>query len=148
MKKLFFTLAVMLFGYSAFAQNTTDLLNKYISIKNALVSSDGNLASTAINAFYEALKSEEGFTQKKELLKATEKLSTAGTNIEKQRAVFNDVSVVMWKLVKNSEKVNQVVYYQYCPMKKAYWLSFEKDIKNPYYGSSMLTCGKVTETKQ
>ncbi|MAQ74933.1 MAG: hypothetical protein CL613_01215 [Aquimarina sp.] len=32
-------------------------------------------------------------------------------------------------------------------MKKAYWLSKEKDIKNPYYGSSMLTCGKVAETK-
>jgi hypothetical protein len=51
------------------------------------------------------------------------------------------------ELVKPSDKVNQPVYYQYCPMKKAYWLSKEKDIKNPYYGSSMLTCGKVAETK-
>ncbi|RYF82932.1 MAG: DUF3347 domain-containing protein, partial [Chitinophagaceae bacterium] len=34
----------------------------------------------------------------------------------------------------------------YCPMKKALWLSNEKAIKNPYYGSAMLTCGKVTET--
>ena len=30
-------------------------------------------------------------------------------------------------------------------MKKAAWLSSEKQIKNPYYGSSMLTCGEVTE---
>ncbi|RYF85874.1 MAG: DUF3347 domain-containing protein, partial [Chitinophagaceae bacterium] len=38
------------------------------------------------------------------------------------------------------------VYVQYCPMKKATWLSSEKQIRNPYYGSSMLTCGEVTET--
>lgn len=147
MKKLFFALAVMLFGYSAFAQNTSNLLNKYISVKNALVNSDAKEANTTISTFYETIKTEENFTQKSELLKAAEKLSKA-SGIEKQRAVFNDVSIAMWKLVKVSDKVNQSVYYQYCPMKKAYWLSKEKDIKNPYYGSSMLTCGKVAETKK
>ena len=30
-------------------------------------------------------------------------------------------------------------------MKKAYWVSQESEIKNPYYGSSMLSCGKVIE---
>jgi hypothetical protein len=80
------------------------------------------------------------------LLKATEKLSKA-SDLEKQRTAFNDVSTAMWKLVKVSDKVNEAVYYQYCPMKKAYWVSNEKEIKNPYYGPSMLTCGKVIETK-
>lgn len=140
-------LAISLFGFSAFAQNTSDLLSKYISVKNALVNGNDKEASTAINTLYEAVKSEVNFTQKSELLKATEKLNKA-SGIEKQRAVFNDVSTVMWTLVKSSDKVNQSVYYQYCPMKKAYWLSYEKDIKNPYYGSSMLTCGKVAETKK
>lgn len=136
-----------MFGYSAFAQNTSNLLNKYISVKNALVNSDAKEANTTISTFYEAIKSEENFTQKNDLLKATDKLSKAGNNLEKQRAAFNDVSTVLWKVVKSSDKVNQPVYYQYCPMKKAYWLSKEKEIKNPYYGSSMLTCGKVAETK-
>jgi len=31
-------------------------------------------------------------------------------------------------------------------MKKSSWLSNDTSIKNPYYGSSMLTCGKVTGT--
>jgi hypothetical protein len=145
MRKLFFALVIMLFGYSAFTQNTSNLLNKYISVKNALVNSDDKETRIAINIFFQTIKSEENFTQKSELLKATEKLNKA-SNIEKQKAVFNDVSIEIWKLVKNSDKVNQAVYYQYCPMKKTYWLSYEKDIKNPYYGSSMLTCGKVTET--
>ena len=51
----------------------------------------------------------------------------------------------MWKLVKPSDKVNQPVYYQYCPMKKAYWLSKEEKVINPYFGSAMLTCGEVKQ---
>lgn len=146
MKKLVF-IWVMLFSFSAFAQNTNDLFNNYINVKNALVNSDSKTASQAIEAFYQSLKSAQNFAQKDELLRAAEKLNKAN-NLEKQRASFNDVSTQMWKLVKGSDKVSQTVYYQYCPMKKAYWLSKEKDIKNPYYGSSMLTCGKIAETKK
>lgn len=146
MKKLFLALTVMLSGFSAFAQNTDHLLNNYLNVKNALVSSDSKAAAQAANALSQSLKSEGDFAQKNELLKATEKLSKAN-ELEKQRAAFNDVSTAIWLLVKGSDKVSQPVYYQYCPMKKAYWLSREKEIKNPYYGSSMLTCGKVAATK-
>lgn len=147
MKNIIVSITLILFGISAYAQNTGNLLNNYISVKNALVSGDSKAASTAITALNEAVKSEDDFAQKAELQKATEKLSKAGNNLEKQRAAFNDVSTVLWKVVKGSDKVTQPVYYQYCPMKKAYWLSKEKEIKNPYYGSSMLNCGKVAETK-
>lgn len=139
--------AAILFGSSAFAQHTKSHLDNYINIKTALVNSDAKAAGVATGTFLEALKSDGDFTQKAALLKAAEKLSKTGDNLEKQRAAFNDVSTAMWALVQGSDKVNQPVYYQYCPMKKSYWLSMEKDIKNPYYGSSMLTCGKVAETK-
>ncbi len=148
MKKIIFVLAVMLIGFSAFTQNTGLLLNNYIEVKNALVSSNGTTATETINTLYNSVKKEENFEQKAELLKATEKLYKIGNNLDKQRAAFNDVSNLMWLLVKDSEKVNGTVYYQYCPMKKAYWLSREKEIKNPYYGSAMLTCGNVAETKE
>jgi len=147
MKKLAIASAVILFGFSAFAQNTKSHFDNYINVKTSLVNSDTKAASTAINVFYEAVKSDGNFGLKADLLKETEKLSKA-SSIEKQRDAFSDVSEVMWKLVKNSDKINQDVYYQYCPMKKAYWLSNEKAIKNPYYGSSMLSCGKVAETKR
>lgn len=147
MKNLFLALAVTLFGYSASAQDTKALLNSYLQVKNALVSSDNKAASEAVGAFYRKVKSEGDFSQKEALLQAVEKMNKAG-NLEKQRAALNDVSVLMWKLVQHSAKVDEPVYYQYCPMKKAYWLSTEKEIRNPYYGSSMLTCGKVTDTKK
>ncbi len=148
MKKIIFAMAVILIGFSAFSQNTSLLLNNYIDVKNALVSSNVKAAAETISILFNSVKKEENFTQKTELLNATEKLYKAGNNLDKQRAAFDDVSTIMWKLVKDSENVNGKVYYQFCPMKKAYWLSKEKDIKNPYYGSAMLTCGNVVETKE
>ncbi|OJX54297.1 MULTISPECIES: DUF3347 domain-containing protein [Flavobacterium] len=147
MKKLMLVLVVLFFGFPAFAQNTANLLNNYMNVKNALVNGDSKAASEATASLYESIKKEDGFNQKQELLQAAEKLNKAG-NIEKQRAELNNVSVILWKLVENDKKLDQTVYYQYCPMKKTYWLSKDKEIKNPYYGSSMLTCGKVTSTKQ
>ncbi|MDP3245054.1 MAG: DUF3347 domain-containing protein [bacterium] len=137
----------MLFGHTAFAQNTNTLLSKYYSVKNALVSSDVKAASEAINDLQKKVKSENPFKQKDELNKAVDKLAKA-SSVEKQRAVFNDVSTTMWQIVKGTDQVSQPVYYQYCPMKNAYWLSNEAAIKNPYYGTSMLTCGKVSETNK
>lgn len=55
----------------------------------------------------------------------------------------------MYELIKVS-KQEKPVYYQHCPMankgKGANWLSKENAIKNPYYGSQMLTCGSTVET--
>lgn len=146
MKKNLSLLAMLLFGYSVFAQNTNTLLNNYISVKNALVNSDTKMASQAIKSLYQSIKKDGNFKQKETLLKSTEKMSKA-TGIEKQRAVFNEVSTTVWDIVKNAKKINKTVYYQYCPMKKAYWLSTEKEIENPYYGAAMLSCGSVVETK-
>ena len=46
--------------------------------------------------------------------------------------------------------VNENVYIQFCPMadnnKGAYWISLEKEVRNPYYGEAMLTCGEVNAT--
>ena len=146
MRKLILALAIMLFGISAFAQTTSDLLTNYISVKDALVNSDSKSALQATNVMYQTLIGEENFVENDELLKAVEKLSKAN-NIEKQRTAFKDVSTAMWRLVKSSDQIAQAVYYLYCPMKKANWLSFEKSIKNPYYGYSMLTCGNLEEMK-
>jgi len=55
----------------------------------------------------------------------------------------------VYQLLKVSS-YEQPVYYQHCPManggKGANWLSKENAVKNPYYGSQMLSCGKTVET--
>lgn len=135
----------MLFGCYAFAQNKKPILDGYMAVKEALVQGDSKAASRAIHEWYRSVQQEGDFAYKKELLKASEALDKAD-NLEQQRAAFGSVSTGMWKWLKSTNDVGQELYYQYCPMKKAYWLSQGKEIRNPYYGSSMLTCGKTIET--
>ena len=63
-----------------------------------------------------------------------------------QREHFTSLSVNIYELIKVS-KHTETVYYQHCPMyndgKGANWLSKESTIKNPYYGSMMMSCGKT-----
>ena len=67
------------------------------------------------------------------------------SDIKKQRETFKSLSKNMFEVMKIS-KLDETLYYQYCPMQDAYWISTENKIQNPYYGSQMMTCGKVVET--
>ena len=127
----------------------------YFTVKDALIKSDSKLTSakaaalvTAISAVkMDKLKSDEHNAWMKVMKKLTSdaKSISATTDLKKQRETFKSLSKNTYDLIKVS-KSEQVVYKQYCPMADADWLSKEKAVKNPYYGSSMLTCGNVVET--
>jgi hypothetical protein len=154
--KIITTIAVaLLFASRTDAQTATlqPVLEQYITIKDALVKSDavrtaafaGQLVKTINGITVEGLQQEERKAfekQKAGLVKAAEKISKSG-DLEKQRAAFSTLSTGMWNLVKVAESITVTVYYQYCPMKKSYWLSLEPVIKNPYYGADMLVCGNI-----
>ena len=135
------------------------IFESYFALKDALVKSDGKLVSTLakdvlanINSVkMEKLSSEEHTVWMKVMssLKSNTEKIAATTIIEKQRVVFMDLSANFYALLKVS-KQDYSIYYQNCPMyndgKGANWLSKENEVKNPYYGSQMLTCGKTVET--
>lgn len=135
------------------------VFDNYFTIKDALVKSDGKLASTLakdllalINGVkMDKLSQKEHTVWMKVLgsLKSNAEQISATSNVEKQRIVFMDLSANFYDLFKVG-KLETPVYYQHCPMyndgKGAYWLSRENAVKNPYYGSKMLTCGKTVET--
>jgi copper chaperone CopZ len=134
------------------------VFDKYFALKDAFVKSDGKLASQLasellilINAVkMDKLLHEEHVVWMKIVssLKLNAEKIKATTNIDKQRTVFMDLSANFYDLVKVSKQA-MPVYYQHCPMyndgKGANWLSKENAVKNPYYGSQMLTCGKTVE---
>ncbi len=150
-----FLLAALLFSTKADAQ-LSNLLTSYYNIKNALVSSNGNTAAAQADEFVKALKA----IDKKSLSEADrkafeplqEKLAFDAEHIAEtkdvghQRDHFESFSENFYKLAKAVKLSDKPIYQSYCPMKKAYWLSSEAAIKNPYYGSQMLTCGKVSDT--
>ncbi|WP_394773277.1 DUF3347 domain-containing protein [Flavobacterium sp.] len=137
------------------ASQLQSVYDAYFTVKDALIKSDAKLTSakatdllTAINAIkMDKLKSTEHTVWMKVVKKLTAdaKSISSSTDIKKQRETFKSLSKNTYDLIKVS-KSDVAVYKQYCPMADADWLSKEKAVKNPYYGSSMLTCGNVVET--
>jgi hypothetical protein len=150
-----FLLAALLFSTKADAQ-LSNLLTSYYNIKNALVSSNANTAAAQADEFVKALKAIDikslSEADRKALEPLQEKLVFDAEHIAEtkdishQRDHFESFSENFYKLAKAVKLSDKPIYQSYCPMKKAYWLSNEAAIKNPYYGSQMLTCGKVSDT--
>ena len=135
------------------------IFENYFDLKDELVKSDAKSTSekakrlmTVINMVkMQELKSDVHTVWMKvmnDLKSDTDKIANA-TNIEKQRASFITLSENMYQLMKVS-KIETPIYFQHCPMandgKGANWLSKENQVKNPYYGSKMMSCGKTIET--
>ena len=136
------------------------MLNHYLEIKNALVEDDVEKAATSSKSILSGMK---GFD--KSLLTAEQKkvydaiesdLKEHAEHISKseldlQREHFIMMSTDMYDLVK-AFGAGMTVYHEYCPMandnKGAMWLSESKEIRNPYFGDKMMTCGSVEEMFQ
>lgn len=135
------------------------VFDHYFAVKDALVQTDEAAASaksaqllSAIDAVKMAdLEMDVHMVWMKVLsdLKKEAQSISMTKNIENQRTQFNSLSENMYKVMKVT-KNETPVYYQYCPMandgKGANWLSKESAVKNPYFGSKMLSCGKTVET--
>ena len=153
MKKFIITISIFAIAFmqQGFAQEsktvqTSLLLNTYYNLKDALVKSDLKMASASaedlaalISAADKATVTEE---IRKTLLKDAQAIS-AGKSLKEQRLHFASLSANFIELAKKIKLSPDPVYQEYCPMQKASWLSNNKAIKNPYYGSAMLTCGSV-----
>ena len=146
--------AIRIQGFAQDSQQQNQLsllLSQYYGIKDALVSGNNSNASKSAEVFTRTLNSidykvvSEGNINA--LLKDASAISEA-RDIKKQRDLFANLSTNMTALAKAVKLSSQPIYQVYCPMKKANWLSSEQTIKNPYYGSAMLSCGKVVETIQ
>ena len=75
---------------------------------------------------------------------------TATSDLKTQRTYYAALSNEMISLVKQSGIREGEIYIDFCPMalndKGAYWLSAIKEIRNPYMGEEMLTCGEIKDT--
>ena len=129
------------------------VLADYMVLKDALVATDESAAAKAGKKLESTLK---GFNvssytsdQQKELKDiiedATEHAEHIGkSKIDHQREHFKTLSKDITDMVAITGTAN-TLYEQFCPMYDggSAWLSMTKDVKNPYYGSKMLNCGRV-----
>lgn len=140
--------------------NINEILNDYLSLKNTLVNDDSKAAALAAEKFIVTLSSLNSSSldvdnKKKydaigaKMSKDLKHISGNAGKMDHQREYFALVSKEVTDLIKTFG-TDRKLYKDYCPMynggKSGYWISETKEIKNPYYGSEMLSCGGIVET--
>jgi PBP1b-binding outer membrane lipoprotein LpoB len=134
-----------------------EIVTDYLSLKNALTKDDSNATADAGKALAETLgkidmKKLSGEQMKTymdiadDVKEHAEHIGGNAGNIAHQREHFVLLSKDINDLIKTFG-TEQKLYQDFCPMadegKGAIWISEVKEIKNPYFGSEMLTCGSV-----
>ena len=135
------------------------IIDNYISINHALAADNASEAAAAAEKLSADLKGVDKslFTaeQKKlfdnnaeDLADHAAHIGKNGDNIQHQREHFSMMSEDVYDLVK-AFGTGKPVYHAHCPMyndgKGAMWLNETQEIRNPYYGKEMLTCGTLEE---
>lgn len=152
MKKYIITALFSLFAIiSVSAQlksdaQVTKLYQNYITIKDALASDNADKTSQAAKEFIKTASAIDYKVLSEGNVSTLKKDATVISNakdIAAQRESFFNLSDNMIALAKQYKVSANPVFVQYCPMADGSWLSNEKKIINPYYGSSMLSCGSV-----
>ncbi len=132
------------------------LITAYIDLKNALAADDVAAAqgkAKIMKSQVDAIQTKDMSADRQSVWKSyVDKLSfdsrhiSESTSIDHQREHFASLSKNMYAIVKAFKVNKMVIYWQYCPMKKASWLSEKQAIENPYHGKEMLNCGSTKET--
>lgn len=119
------------------------LINDYAELKDALVQDDFETSKQKYKQVNSSLS---------KLNSNTFKGANKVKDIDELRNIFIRLSEKVIAIAKTSNPTESAIYIQKCPMANqnegANWLSFSKDIKNPYYGASMLKCGSVIDSIQ
>jgi hypothetical protein len=137
-----------------------EIVDNYLQLKNTLAEDNSIAAAAAGKALAASFRNfnkaglsetqQKTFTEIAEsALEDAEHIGKNGGNIAHQREHFEMLSQDIYDLVKAFGNGQVVLYDFFCPMynngKGASWLSETKDIKNPYMGKAMATCGTLKE---
>lgn len=149
---------------SAFNESFDVMLNDYYSVKDALSADDtvnansaaGQLAMHSSNLALDEIKGDSTGDIKNTALNFTgtmtgsAKALSAEPKLEAKRKEFEMITDALYNLIRVVKYDGSKIYYLFCPMafndKGAYWLSNESEVRNPYFGKKMLTCGNVADS--
>ncbi|WP_258102207.1 DUF3347 domain-containing protein [Marinoscillum pacificum] len=139
-------------------KSITHLIDGYLALKSALVQDDSKAAANAGQKLAETTSGLDISTfdapKQAEIKEILEVLKEHGEHIAKseiahQREHFEGMTKDFMELLAQVG-TDRTLYQQYCPMYNkgngGSWLSASQEIKNPLFGSKMLTCGSVKET--
>ena len=124
------------------------LLGKYYLIQKSLAadSTSGVSQSAAGIQKISRQAAAEETKEKAQLMAisdAAAKLQT--TDLKTARKGFGDLGDSLITYLKTAGAKRNPPYQFYCPMAKKSWLQPDKQVRNPYYGSEMPTCGELVK---
>lgn len=143
-----------------FKKQLTEVYKAQLTLQNAFLATDVESVKKNVSTIQTVLKKvdmglvkgemhDHWMATVKKLSESLDRMKTS-SDIEQQRLAYADFSDALYSAIKMFGTTGETIYYQFCPMARkgggAYWLSATKEIKNPYYGDAMLTCGETKET--
>ena len=144
----------------AFRKQLMTFVQSYLSIKDALVKSDGDATHAIINSaklslehvdmkLLEAEAHDRWMDLLAPLQESLNKIAVT-TGLEEQRKDFEMLSENLIEAIDLFGITGVTLFKHYCPMafrdEGAVWLSAEAEVRNPYFGEQMLTCGEIQKT--
>lgn len=143
-----------------FVKQLTTFYKAYLNMNEAFIESDAakvsaeakNTSKALAAIKMELLKGDThmAWMDQLNILKPSLQKIGNSTIIDEQRLEYATFNLAFYKSLKMFGLDNETTYYQYCPMANsdqgAYWFSAEKEIRNPYFGDMMLSCGETRET--
>lgn len=143
----------------AFTAQLTGVYESYLKMKDAFVATDAEqVKNEALKVKQELekvdmslLKGEAhmDWMDQLDVLNNRLEIISGSADIEIQRDAFVKFNEAFYASVTVFGLKNVKTYYQYCPMadqdEGAYWFSSEEEIRNPYFGDMMMSCGEVDE---
>lgn len=135
------------------------IVDNYLQLKDALADDSGDDAAKSGEALATSLGNFDKTSLTDEQKKKYEEIAESATehaehigknasNIVHQREHFDMLSKDVYDILKELG-AGQTLYQAHCPMynnnKGASWLTASKEIKNPYMGKEMATCGTIQE---
>lgn len=145
---------------SDFVDQILNIVHSYLELKTGLVNNDVTKSSAAAKNMQEHIDNvdmhllegspHQFWMDKVQALRSHTINLAQSSEIESQRKQFEYISEQMIEIVKVFGVGSEKLYVQHCPMafenQGADWISDISQIRNPYFGDAMLTCGIVTDS--
>ncbi len=118
------------------------VLDNYLKIQESLTKDSIKGVDEHAAAISKAVKGDDMKMLSPDVAKQADTLAAA-KDIKAAREAFKPLSASLVKYLTDNKAGKGTYHEAYCPMAKASWLQTEKEVRNPYYGKSMLDCGEL-----
>ena len=146
-----------------FKQQLGKVVTEYIKLKDAFTDDNITLAQKEAKKVKNSLENVDMLLllgdSHNVWMKALKPIKEAATEIQNSKEIGTQRNAFLILSKNLSDVINtlgietengQALYLEFCSMadnnKGGFWLSYDKEIKNPFFGKAMLTCGEVKAT--